>query len=280
MQALTKLIQEAKRKQNTTDQQILNLIREYLQVLILKAIYQTKYGRGFSFMGGTCLRICYDLKRYSEDLDFTYDRNISAYSFDELNQLAARFLKDRGFEIETKVTENKTVQKSFIKINHVLHAFDLSAFKDQKLQIKLEVDTNPVKVDDTERENFFVTKFNEMFPIIKHTNPTLFAGKISAVFNRPYAKGRDFYDLLWYFNQKTKINLNYLNQALKQIGSETHFDTINSVVEALEKRLEEVSIEVLMKDLHPFLEDLSEKQALQHYPIVFKQLTEQYLKAL
>ena len=44
MQNLTKLISEAKAR-NFTDQQLLNIIREYLQVLILKAIYQSKYGK-------------------------------------------------------------------------------------------------------------------------------------------------------------------------------------------------------------------------------------------
>ncbi|MEW6408487.1 MAG: nucleotidyl transferase AbiEii/AbiGii toxin family protein, partial [Patescibacteria group bacterium] len=47
-----------------------NILREFLQVLILKTLYGSKYNTALIFMGGTCLRICYDIPRFSEDLDF------------------------------------------------------------------------------------------------------------------------------------------------------------------------------------------------------------------
>ena len=200
MQNLSKIIKEAKSK-SATDNDILNLIREYLQVLILKAIYQSKYGRGLSFMGGTCLRICHDLKRYSEDLDFALDKKIPDYSFQELNKTIVSFLENTDFEVDIKMNDEKIVQKSFIRVSKVLHIFGISPLESQKIHVKLEIDTNPVNVSNKELETFFVNKFNEMFPILKHSDDTLFAGKICAVLNREYTKGRDFYDLLWYFNR-------------------------------------------------------------------------------
>ena len=46
------------------------ILREYLQVLILKEIVRTPTGKKLYFTGGTYLRLARNLKRFSEDLDF------------------------------------------------------------------------------------------------------------------------------------------------------------------------------------------------------------------
>ncbi|MBI5413992.1 nucleotidyl transferase AbiEii/AbiGii toxin family protein [Candidatus Peregrinibacteria bacterium] len=276
MQHLTRLIAEARKKGISGEQQIFNIIREYLQVLILKAIYQSKYGKGLSFMRGTCLRICHDLKRYSEDLDFALDWKIPKYSFEELNKTIVSFLKNTDFEVDLSIDEEKIVQKSFIRVSKVLHAFRLSPLKAQKIHVKIEVDTNPVKVSKNEVETFFVTKFDEIFPIIKHTDETMFAGKICAVFNSAYTKGRDFYDLIWYLNKKMGINFEYLNKALKQQGGDVSFQNKRELLHALQKKIESVKTEEIMKDIGRFLEDPLEEKWIQNYPAVFLQAAKRF----
>lgn len=270
MQRLTKLIHDSKKK-GVTSEGILNLIREYLQVLILKAIYQSKYGTELSFMGGTCLRICHDLKRYSEDLDFSLDVKTPGYSFRELNDIIASFLRHTDFDVDVHINEDTVVQKSFIRVSRVLHLFGLSPMKDQKLYVKLEIDTRPVSIVEAEVETFFVTKFNEMFPILKHSDDTLFAGKICAVLNREYTKGRDFYDLLWNLNRKEKMNLRYLNAVFKQAGVDVHFRDVKHVIQALQEKMSSVNVDDIMKDIGRFLEDPSETAVMRQYPAVFEQ---------
>lgn len=277
MQNLTKLVHDAKKK-GVSDQGILNLIREYLQVLILKAIYRSKYGSGMSFLGGTCLRICHNLKRYSEDLDFALDRKISQYSFQELNEIIVSFLKNTDFEVDVNVSEDKIVQKSFIRVGKIFHLFGLGPLKSQKIHVKLEIDTRPVKIRTSEMESFFVTKFNEMFPILKHTDDTLFAGKVCAVLNRTYVKGRDFYDLLWYLNRRERLNIRYLNQAMKQAGFLQHFKDEHDVITRLRKRVAEVDVKDIMKDLSRFLEDHGEEAVLKKYPVAFEQAVKGYAR--
>jgi len=272
MQNLIKIIAEAKKKSNIPDQAVLNIVREYLQVLILKAIYQSKYGKALSFMGGTCLRICHDLKRYSEDLDFALDNKIPEYSLDELNEIIVRFLKNTDFEVDLQVSSDKVVQKSFIRVGKILHSLSLSPLESQKIHVKLEVDTRPVKVSKNEIETFFVTKFNEMFPILKHTDETMFAGKVLAILNREYTKGRDFYDLIWYLNHKIPINLSYLGNA------KLKFKDNLEVIEVLKKRIDNVSINDIMKDLSKFLEDPSDDEAwIGNYHLAFSQAAMRYL---
>ncbi|MBI4235334.1 nucleotidyl transferase AbiEii/AbiGii toxin family protein [Candidatus Peregrinibacteria bacterium] len=270
MQKLKTIITES-RKKGVGDNAVLNIIREYLQVLILKAIYQSKYGRSLSFMGGTCLRICHDLKRYSEDLDFALDHKAPDYSFGELNEIIVSFLKNTDFEADLKVNDDKVVQKSFIRVSRVLHAFDLSPLQSQKIHVKLEIDTRPVKVSDDEIETFFVTKFDEMFPILKHTDQTMFAGKICAVLNRAYTKGRDFYDLIWYLNRKMEINIGYINRSFKQAGLKEQFKNRKEVIAALEAKITKVNTADIMKDIGRFLQDPSDEIWLRAYHAAFRQ---------
>jgi predicted nucleotidyltransferase component of viral defense system len=46
------------------------LLREYLQYRLLEIIYSSPFAEKLVFLGGTCLRIVHDNRRFSEDLDF------------------------------------------------------------------------------------------------------------------------------------------------------------------------------------------------------------------
>lgn len=271
MQNLKKLI-TSKSKKGLTENDLLNLIREYIQIQILKFIYDSKYGKGLSFGGGTCLRICYDLKRFSEDLDFCLDRKIVGYSFKKLNEMIISNLEKNGFKASLTLNDKKIVQKSFIRISEILHFFGVSPMKARKLHVKLEIDTNPIKVTNKDLETFFVNKYNEIFPILKHNSETMFASKILAVLNRSYTKGRDFYDLIWYLGNKTEINFSYLNKELKKLGSK-QVKNKEEVVAMLKKRISKVKSEEILKDIERFLEDVSEIEWIKDYHRLFEQLT-------
>jgi len=47
-------------------------VREITQELVLAALGRTDFFREAAFQGGTCLRVLYDLDRFSEDLDFAF----------------------------------------------------------------------------------------------------------------------------------------------------------------------------------------------------------------
>ena len=49
----------------------LNVVREYIQALIMRSLHESQAFRSIVFMGGTALRFLYNLPRYSEDLDFS-----------------------------------------------------------------------------------------------------------------------------------------------------------------------------------------------------------------
>jgi predicted nucleotidyltransferase component of viral defense system len=53
------------------NQMRIHITREFLQLLILKIIYDKDYFKNIAFVGGTALRFLYGSRRFSEDLDFS-----------------------------------------------------------------------------------------------------------------------------------------------------------------------------------------------------------------
>ncbi|MBI1908760.1 MAG: nucleotidyl transferase AbiEii/AbiGii toxin family protein [Deltaproteobacteria bacterium] len=256
-------------RQLATEDEILNVAREYLQILILKMIYQSRQGAALSFMGGTCLRLCYDLKRYSEDLDFCLDLPSKDYRFPDLMRLLERETGLLGFSVRATAKEEKTVQKGFLKISDLGEGLQLKGFRrEQKLHIKLEVDTHPPHLKKLGRESFFVNRYSEIYPILKQTLPTLFAGKVLAILQRPFTRGRDYYDLIWYLGRKTPLDLDYLNRGLR----EKKLVDSQAVSVALEEKVASFDAKMILKDIGHFLEDPAEENWIQRYGEVFEQL--------
>jgi len=104
-----------------------------------------------------------------------------------------------------------------------LYKLGLSPHHNQKLSIKLEIDQNPPT-----GYNCQLTMLNKDFLVaVNHFDlPSLFAGKLHAVLCRPYAKGRDYYDLLWFLAKKIVPNYVLLNNALQQTeGTKANIDS-------------------------------------------------------
>lgn len=84
--------------------------------------------------------------------------------------------------------------------------------------------------------------------------PSLMAGKIHALLTRPYAKGRDWYDLLWYLGRRPPVepNLALLQDALVQTG---HHDVLNTDWrQYLCNKLRQIDQKQIAEDVAPFLE--------------------------
>ncbi len=85
----------------------------------------------------------------------------------------------------------------------------------ETLSIKIEVDTNPPKgavCQTTVVRRFVVLQLQH------HDKASLLAGKLHAILQRPYTKGRGLFDLLWYLSDPAwpKPNFVLLNNALSQ----------------------------------------------------------------
>lgn len=231
-----------------------NYLREYLQLLILKIIDEYGYFRHVSFVGGTALRVLYDLNRFSEDLDFSLV-NKKGFYFKSVIDRIKKELVIQNYKIEITAKDNKTVASSFIRFEHLLFELGLSPHKDQKLSIKLEVDCNPPAGFNTELS---VINKEFLISINHHDLPSLFSGKLHAFLFRNYAKGRDYYDLLWFIGKKIIPNFEMLKNAIKQTQHVSLKLDYDKTIELLKEKIIKTDFKKIKNDVEPFLADPKE----------------------
>jgi len=97
-----------------------------------------------------------------------------------------------------------------------------------------------------------------------HDQASLLAGKLHASLQRPYLKGRDLYDLLWYLSDPDwpAPNLTLLNNALAQTGWPGAPLTGENWRESVAERLREANWTQAVTDVRPFLESSAEADLL------------------
>ncbi len=78
------------------------MIKEYLLLLILDFLSETRYIRKLVFIGGTNLRFVKGIDRFSEDLDFDCS-GFSKDEFDDMTGSVLQFLKRSGFHALMKM---------------------------------------------------------------------------------------------------------------------------------------------------------------------------------
>jgi hypothetical protein len=230
-----------------------NLAREYLQARILAALQRAGAMIPLAFHGGTALRFLYAHGRYSEDLDFALEGDRSSFDFRGYLQAIRSELAPEGYRVELKVSDQKTVYSAFIRFPGLLYELGLSGQRSQVLAVKLEVDTNPpagAGLATTVVRRFVVLQLHH------HDQASLLAGKLHAILQRSYAKGRDIYDLLWYLSDPTwpPPNLILLNNALAQTGWQGGILSEQNWRDPIRKRLQIVDWKTLQDDVRPFVE--------------------------
>lgn len=229
----------------------LNVLREYLQVLALRSLHESEAFASVVFVGGTALRLLHGLPRFSEDLDFSVT---APGSYEPVAWLAKlkRDLSLAGFDCRITWNDRKTVHCAWVRIARVLQEAGLAALANQNLSIKLEVDTRPPAGGTVQRS--VVTRRLSLV-VCHHDLPSLMAGKVHAVLARPYPKGRDWYDLLWYRSQVPPIapNLLLLQHALDQTEGAGTVSAADWLA-AARRRLARLHAGRLADDVRPLLE--------------------------
>jgi len=237
----------------------IHTVREYLQARILQSLQRVGAMRTLAFHGGTCLRFLYNIPRYSEDIDFALERDPEAYNFRAYLQRIVKDFSAEAYSIDVKLNEKRVAHKAFIRFRGLLYELGLSGHENEVLAIKIEVDTNPPP-----QAGLATTSLHKYVPLnLQHHDPaTLLAGKLHAILQREYLKGRDVYDFWWYLTQPDwpGPNLAHLNQNLQQsswTGGQVTPENWQSMVR---ERLLPVSWPLVREDMEPFIMDLDGQQ--------------------
>jgi predicted nucleotidyltransferase component of viral defense system len=240
-------------RQTPTIAQGRNLAREFLQARILAALQRAGAMIPLAFHGGTALRFLYAHGRYSEDIDFALEGDPQDYDFRRYLHAIHSELVPEGYTVALKVSDQKTVHNAYVRFPGLLYDLGLSGQRSEVLAIKLEVDTNPPP------GAVLATSVVRRYVVLQlqhHDKASLLSGKLHAILQRPYTKGRDIYDLLWYLSDPTwpSPNLELLNNALAQTGWQGG-DLMNTNWRGhVKARLQSLDWKGLQADVRPYVE--------------------------
>ena len=227
-------------------------LREYLQHVILRVLFEQKDLHHLIFHGGTALRIIHRLNRFSEDLDFHLNVKNEQYKLTPVIAKLRKNLALQGYTVSDSIVKEKTVRSTFIKFERLLFECGLSPNEDEKVSIKLEVDANPPAGWGSER-NIVNTYFP--FSLIHHDVPSFLSGKFHAILQRPYTKGRDFYDIIFLLSRWENLqpNIPYLQNALTQTNYSGDKITQESWKSVMSGHMRGLNWSQIQDDIRPFL---------------------------
>ncbi len=230
-----------------------NVVREYLQARILECLQRGGAMIPLAFHGGTALRFLFSLPRFSEDLDFALEQQRERYDLRGWLKRIRATLEAESYRVEIKLSDERVVHGALVRFPGLLHDLRLSGRRDQIFSIKIEVDTRPPEGATVETT---VIRRHVVLQLHHHDRSSLLAGKLHAVLMRPFAKGRDLYDLFWYLSARDwpPPNVRLLARALAQTGWDGDEPTAASWRRIVAHRLRDIDVERAVRDVAPFLE--------------------------
>ncbi len=277
IEQILKIIIQEKKLQGNNKFLITNYLKEYIQYLVLSLLYNQKKMKNLAFKGGSCLRVCYELPRLSEDLDFDYDENkIGGNILEELDDYLKKEIKSKYYsKLETKI---QSTLRLYLKFPFL---------KDLGLASELESNKLYVKIETTRGLSPFagftitpVSKYGFNFITYNYDMPSLMSGKINALLFRVWLKGpkdqenqidikgSDFYDLFWFLQKGVEPNWKMLKKTAG-IGDK------KKLKEVLIKRIKKVvTPQKLAYDLNNFI---SNNQFVEDFSKNYLKIINKYL---
>ncbi len=221
------------------------LLREYLQHKILELIFSGPFAQKFIFLGGTCLRIVHENRRFSEDLDFD-NFGISESDFEVVALQIKTGLEREGYQVDIK-NVFRGAYHCYIRFPGILFEEGLSGHRQARILINL--DTEP-QYFEFEPENFFLNRFDVFTNIQCTPLDMLLSQKFCAIVGRKQPKGRDFFDVVFLLS-RTKPNYAFLEQKL-------NINTPDGLRKHLLNFCEDLDFSALADDVRPFLFDAAD----------------------
>ena len=241
--------------QNAT--QKTNAQHQVMQQIVLAGLQKGGFFEHAAFYGGTCLRIFHGLPRFSEDMDFTLvEKNPAIHLenyFHPIREVFALTGKDVVITKKEKLHFGR-VESAFLKEDTT--AYDIAFQTEKTIKVKIELDTNPPLLFDTEQK-LMMQPYSTMIRCL--TLPDLFAGKMHALVFRNWKiriKGRDWYDFEWYIRHNIPLHFAHLQERIREFNGQEV--TRDEFMHLLRDRLANANINQVKEDVLPFVNNPSE----------------------
>jgi predicted nucleotidyltransferase component of viral defense system len=249
------------------------ILKEFLQAYTLDFLYNHPVYRKLNFYGGTCLHIIYRMNRLSEDLDLDNSHGVDLIHLEE--NLLNYFRVNIGYaDVSAKTQSGEWgIQRTTLKFP-ILYALGLTPHTSEPLHLKVEISQHK---QTTVIHKTPVLVYGRSFVAAHFSLETMMAGKILASLERYFKKGRsgagikgrDFYDLLWFMQQRIQP----LEKKLASDGEKSY--TVHSAFLALSEKVAGLKISDLAVDLLPLFE---QRSFIEAWLGVFKENFGEYVK--
>ena len=158
-----------------------------------------------TFIGGTCLRLCYGSNRYSEDLDFHAGTNFQPQHFDNIRLETERYLSDR-YGLKVDVKSPKQLKNDPDYANSQAHTWKIiihtqETRKDLPAQ-RVHIDIANVPTHDAAPQLIRTHYGNlpdgyDMMLFRSSSTNEILMDKLLAIPARNNIKARDLWDVIW-----------------------------------------------------------------------------------
>jgi len=252
-------------------------LKEELQFYVLDFIYHHPEYSKWIMYGGSALRICFDLDRMSEDLDFEVNDDLGVDFVENLKNECEKYFS-RTYRVDSeflRITKTSRGIKLKFRVGNLVNGFSSE-------WVEVKIDLNPFTPPDSVVTERMPQNHGQLsFVILTYNLSSLMASKIAAIFLRGTRgvgkavyeeKGRDIYDLLWYMGKKIVPDLDYLKA--KKVEEAKDYRTLFT---KLAVRMNNVSDENLTNDITPlFLDSRYVTNWLKNWRDSFFQLRDTY----
>lgn len=228
-------------------------VKDKLISYFLSFIYNHNTYRKLVFYGGTCARVVYGLNRLSEDIDL-HNPGIDVSKLGaDLTTYVTQKMGIKGADVYVQGGESGI--NRFVVRMPIMQELGLAPHSDAKLYVKIEVSGGNQTYN---MEKTQMLRDGQAMVIAHFDKPSLMAGKMIACMERIWrkgkmtgasVKGRDFYDLVWYLQNKVEPNA----EKLAHDGNESY--TVDRAWQLLDAKVVKLRKEELGVDLRGFIEE-------------------------
>ncbi len=236
-----------------------NIQHEVMQKIALAGLARGGFFEKAAFYGGTCLRLLHNMRRFSEDMDFSLLEPNRNFRFEDYFPAVVEEFKLAGKDVEIKMKHKgqpSAIESAFLK--ETSDVFDIGFTTEKRLKVKIEVDIDPPPKFSTEMKTVTSPR---TFWARSYTLPDLFAGKVSAALFRKWKlriKGRDWYDVAWYITKRVPLDLTHLVERAKESAPKADVSTPEKVIAAFDARIDAIDFDNARADVEPYVMDKSE----------------------
>ena len=256
MTLFDQMVGEMKKNPNVREE---NVLHEVMQQIALAGLSRGGFFKKAAFYGGTCLHLLHGMRRFSEDMDFSLLEPDLSFRFEDYFPAVVEEFKMAGKDVEIKMKHKgqpSAIESAFLKESS--DVFDIGFTTEKRLKVKVEVDIDPPPKFTTEMK---LIEMPRKCWVRSYDLPGLYAGKVSAALFRKWknrVKGRDWYDVSWYIQNRVELDLVHLIERAKESEPTADVSTREKLLATFDARIDSIDFENAKQDVLPYLKDPAE----------------------